>query len=119
MAARPQDEDTKSMKCEMCGAELVAVTTDLPFKVREPGIVILKGVPVWQCARCPQYLLEDEVLRGAVFRRARGRRHPELDPVSRAECEENRCNSIARRTPNERAVPDLFADAMPSERGKA
>ena len=50
------------MRCEVCGAELVATTTDLPFKVREPGIVILKGVPVWQCARCPQYLLEDRVL---------------------------------------------------------
>jgi YgiT-type zinc finger domain-containing protein len=50
------------MKCEVCGGELAAITTDLPFKVREPGIVILKGVPVWQCARCPQYLLEDGVL---------------------------------------------------------
>jgi YgiT-type zinc finger domain-containing protein len=50
------------MRCEVCGAELAAITTDLPFKVREPGIVILKGVPVWQCVRCPQYLLEDEVL---------------------------------------------------------
>ena len=50
------------MRCEVCGAGLAAITTDLPFKVREPGIVILKGVPVWQCARCPQYLLEDEVM---------------------------------------------------------
>lgn len=50
------------MRCEVCGAEVAAITTDLPFKVREPGIVILKGVPVWQCSRCPQYFLEDEVL---------------------------------------------------------
>ena len=50
------------MRCAVCGAELLAMSTDLPFKVREPGIVILKGVPVWQCARCPQYLLEDRVL---------------------------------------------------------
>jgi YgiT-type zinc finger domain-containing protein len=50
------------VRCENCGAELIAITTDLPFKVREPGIVILKGVPVLQCARCPQYLLRDEVL---------------------------------------------------------
>lgn len=50
------------MRCEVCGAELAAITTDLPFKVREPGIVILKGLPVLQCARCPQYLLEDAVL---------------------------------------------------------
>lgn len=50
------------MRCEVCGAELSAITTDLPFKVREAGIVILKGLPVLQCARCPQYLLEDAVL---------------------------------------------------------
>jgi YgiT-type zinc finger domain-containing protein len=50
------------MKCEVCGAELAAITTDLPFKVREVGIVILKDLPVLQCARCPQYLLEDAVL---------------------------------------------------------
>jgi YgiT-type zinc finger domain-containing protein len=50
------------MRCEVCGAELAALMTDLSFKVREPGIVILKGVPVWQCARCPQYLLENEVM---------------------------------------------------------
>ena len=50
------------MRCEVCGAELAPLTTDLPFKVREPGIVILKGVPVLQCAGCPQYLLEDGVL---------------------------------------------------------
>jgi YgiT-type zinc finger domain-containing protein len=50
------------MRCEVCGAELAAITTDLPFKVRELGIVILKGLPVLQCAQCPQYLLEDAVL---------------------------------------------------------
>lgn len=62
------------MRCEVCGAELAAITTDLPFKVREPGIVILKGVPVLQCARCPQYLLEDEVLARVddLLRRAAG-----------------------------------------------
>lgn len=62
------------MRCEVCGAELAAIMTDLPFKVREPGIVILKGVPVWQCARCPQYLLEDEVLARVdeILRRADG-----------------------------------------------
>jgi YgiT-type zinc finger domain-containing protein len=74
MAARPQDEEAESRRCGVCGAELAAITTDLPFKVREPGIVILKGVPVWQCARCPQYLLEDEVLARVddILRRAAG-----------------------------------------------
>ena len=31
------------MRCGVCGAEMTAMKTDLPFKVREAGIVILKG----------------------------------------------------------------------------
>jgi len=51
------------MKCAVCGAELRTTTTDLPFKVSDTSIVILKGLPVLQCGRCPEYLIEDEVLR--------------------------------------------------------
>jgi YgiT-type zinc finger domain-containing protein len=51
------------MKCAVCGGELRRAMTDLPFKVSDTSIVILKGLPVIQCARCPEYLMEDEVLR--------------------------------------------------------
>ncbi|MEK6709920.1 MAG: YgiT-type zinc finger protein [Nitrospinota bacterium] len=51
------------MKCTVCGAELKAVRTDLPFKAGERNIVILKNLPVAQCGGCPEYLIEDEVLR--------------------------------------------------------
>jgi YgiT-type zinc finger domain-containing protein len=51
------------MKCAVCGGELMMATTDLPFKVSDTSIVILKGLPVIQCAKCPEYLMEDEVLR--------------------------------------------------------
>lgn len=37
--------------------------TDLPFKVSETAIVIVKGLPVLQCQRCGEYLLEDSVER--------------------------------------------------------
>lgn len=50
------------MKCAMCGAHLRAVNSDLPFKVNERSIVILKNLPVLQCDNCAQYLLEDRVL---------------------------------------------------------
>ena len=50
------------MKCTVCGHELTPTKTDLPFKVRETGIVILKNLPVLQCRNCPEYLIEDEVL---------------------------------------------------------
>jgi YgiT-type zinc finger domain-containing protein len=51
------------MKCQSCGSVLEPVTTDLPFKVSEKTIVILKALPVLQCRNCAEYLLEDEVLR--------------------------------------------------------
>jgi YgiT-type zinc finger domain-containing protein len=35
------------------------MTTDLPFKVRERTIVILKGLPAFQCERCAEYSLGD------------------------------------------------------------
>jgi YgiT-type zinc finger domain-containing protein len=49
------------MRCTVCGAELTATNTDLPFKVQETSIVILKNLPVVQCVNCPEYL-EDSVL---------------------------------------------------------
>lgn len=50
------------MRCAVCGAELKASTTDLPFKVDDTTTVIVKGLPVVQCGRCPEYLIENEVL---------------------------------------------------------
>ena len=50
------------MKCTVCGGNLKATATDLPFKISDTTIVILKGVPVLQCDNCPEYLLEDDVL---------------------------------------------------------
>ena len=49
------------MRCAVCGAELKAMTTDLPFKAAERTIVILKNLPVHQCAACSSYLIEDSV----------------------------------------------------------
>jgi YgiT-type zinc finger domain-containing protein len=39
-----------------------ATVTTLPFKVRDRTIIIIKGVPVRQCARCREYLVEDTVM---------------------------------------------------------
>jgi YgiT-type zinc finger domain-containing protein len=50
------------MKCGVCGDQLRPVHSDLPFKVSEQTIVILKDLPVLQCQNCAQYLLEDRVL---------------------------------------------------------
>lgn len=49
------------MKCLVCGSRLEVTTTDLPFKVTGRTIVILKQLPVLQCRRCSEYLIEDPV----------------------------------------------------------
>ena len=51
------------MKCRVCGAHMKPVVTDLPFKVNEVSIVILKDLPVFQCERCSEYMLEDLVMK--------------------------------------------------------
>jgi len=50
------------MKCHVCGASLRRVTTDLPFKVSDDALVILKDLPVLQCSGCREYLIEDPVM---------------------------------------------------------
>jgi YgiT-type zinc finger domain-containing protein len=39
-----------------------SITTDLPFKLSEERIVILKQLPVLQCGACREYLIEDVVM---------------------------------------------------------
>ena len=51
------------MKCHVCGSPMTSIVTDLPFKVSEASIVILKDLPVLQCDNCNQYLLQDSVLK--------------------------------------------------------
>ena len=69
------------MKCALCGTEIRATMTDLPFKVSDTTIVILKGLPVVQCPRCPEYLIEDEVLRRVdeILARVEGGTELEID----------------------------------------
>ena len=50
------------MKCQVCGSKMQAINTDLPFKVNNSTIVIMKALPVYQCENCSEYLLDDSVL---------------------------------------------------------
>ena len=50
------------MKYAVCGAEMRATRSGLPFKTTDRAIVILKGLPVLQCESCAHYLIEDAVL---------------------------------------------------------
>jgi YgiT-type zinc finger domain-containing protein len=38
------------------------IVTDLPFKVSETTIVVIKVLPVLQCDNCSEYLIEDAVM---------------------------------------------------------
>lgn len=50
------------MKCHICGGEMRAIVTDLPFKRKQKAIVILKELPVLQCENCGEFLIEDPVM---------------------------------------------------------
>ena len=50
------------MKCHICGSKMQSITTDLPFKVNDTTIVIMKELPVIQCDGCSEYLLDDAVM---------------------------------------------------------
>lgn len=50
------------MKCTVCGSMLRETNTDVPFKLGDKTIVILKGLPVLQCESCAEYLLRDATM---------------------------------------------------------
>jgi len=50
------------MKCHTCGGELEKIVTDLPFKVSQGSIIIIKRLPVLQCRNCNEYLIKDPVM---------------------------------------------------------
>jgi YgiT-type zinc finger domain-containing protein len=58
MGAGIHQEETL-MRCRVCGSVQAQTTTDLPFKLGEHTIVILKGLPTMQCERCAEYSLAD------------------------------------------------------------
>jgi YgiT-type zinc finger domain-containing protein len=63
MGARFQDKEAHPMKCHVCGSNMKPLTTDLPFKVDDTTIVIIKSLPVLQCENCSEYLLDDSVMK--------------------------------------------------------
>lgn len=50
------------MKCRLCGAAQSKGLTDLPFKIGAHSIVIVKGLPVFQCDRCTEFSLDDATM---------------------------------------------------------
>jgi YgiT-type zinc finger domain-containing protein len=46
------------MRCRVCGGMMEQRVTDLPFKIGDSSIVILKALPVLQCRQCGETELE-------------------------------------------------------------
>ncbi len=46
------------MRCRVCGGQLEPRVTDLPFKISDSTIVVLKSLPVLQCVQCQDTELE-------------------------------------------------------------
>ncbi len=69
------------MKCTVCGARMNAISTDLPFKLSDDRIVILKQLPVLQCEACCEYLIEDAVMARIDILLARGDSTAELEVI--------------------------------------
>ena len=51
------------MKCRVCGGRQQHRVTDLPFKVGDVTIVIVRSLPVLQCAQCGDTELENDTMR--------------------------------------------------------
>jgi YgiT-type zinc finger domain-containing protein len=50
------------MRCRICGGLLENRITDLPFKLGDTSIVIVKGLPVLECLQCHETELEQAVM---------------------------------------------------------
>jgi YgiT-type zinc finger domain-containing protein len=59
---RFENKEGFAMKCGVCGSKMTSLITDLPFKLSETTIVIVKGLPIFQCDNCSQFLLDDSVI---------------------------------------------------------
>jgi YgiT-type zinc finger domain-containing protein len=55
------------VKCRICGGVMEERVTDLPFKIGDTSIVIVRSLPVLQCRQCGETELES-VARSRVDR---------------------------------------------------
>lgn len=50
------------MVCHNCGEKFELKKTDLPFKLADNKIIIIKKLPVLQCSNCNEYLIDDKTM---------------------------------------------------------
>ena len=69
------------MRCRVCGGVLEARVTDLPFKVGDTSIVIVRSLPVFQCRQCGDTELDSAAMSRVDDLLARVDRSAELEVV--------------------------------------
>jgi YgiT-type zinc finger domain-containing protein len=69
------------MNCRICGGLLENRVTDLPFKLGDSTIVIVKALPVLQCRQCGETELEHEIMRRVEVALAGVDRSAELEVI--------------------------------------
>ena len=69
------------MRCRICGGELARRATDLPFKIADSSIVIVKALPVLQCGQCGETELEHATMLRVDQLLARVDRSAELEVI--------------------------------------
>ena len=74
------------MKCRVCGGSLEPRVTDLPFKIGDSSIVILKSLPVLQCNQCGDTELEHPTMLRVETLLDRVDRSSELEVIRFAAC---------------------------------
>ncbi len=50
------------MRCHVCGGDMLKTITDLPFKLGDHQILVIKNLPVDQCGSCSEYLIEERIM---------------------------------------------------------
>lgn len=50
------------MRCRVCGGAMTERVTDLPFKVGDTSIVIVRALPVLQCGQCGETELQNTAM---------------------------------------------------------
>ena len=50
------------MRCHACGGHMKEGRSDMPFKLDQTRIVIIKDLPVLQCDECGEHAFEDQVM---------------------------------------------------------
>lgn len=71
----------RTMKCHVCGGEMAPTRSDMPFKLDQTRIVIIRDLPVLNCGQCGEHAFEDPVMQKIEATLARADRGAELEVV--------------------------------------